>query len=326
MARKYSVFLDNVGTAYDRFCAEYAPPFSTEELFRRAKSIDLLSGVDLVASPELIANMDAVRSSVRETGLSVVSIALDIFTQPVWKQGSFSSQDAKVREAAMDHAREVMSLLKEFGSDLLTIWPGQDGYDYLFQADYLEERTSFQNCIAQLAHEHPDMRICLEYKVKEPRTHSYLGTLGMTLLMANATGSDNVGVALDFGHSLYGYENPAESVAILQMYGQKLFHVHINDNYRYWDDDLIVGSVRTLEYLEFLYWLRRTGYSDWITIDQFPYREDGRDACSESAEWLDFFESILDNFDTKRIDEVIRKKDGVAASRLAREMLRTRTS
>lgn len=109
------------------------------------------------------------------------------------------------------------------------------------------------------------------------------------------------------------------------MYGNKLFHVHINDNYRYWDDDMIVGSVRTLEYLEFLYWLRKTEYAGWITIDQFPYREDGREACSESAEWLDFFESILDNFDTKRIDEVIRKKDGVAASRLAREMLRTRT-
>lgn len=211
MARKYSVFLDNVGTAYDRFCAEYAPLFSTEELFRRAKSIDLLSGVDLVAAPQLIANMDAVRSSIRETGLAVVSIALDVFTQPVWKQGSFSSQDKRVREAAMDHARAVIEILKEFGSDLLTIWPGQDGYDYLFQADYYEERTHFQNCVTQLAREYPDTRICLEYKVKEPRTHSYLGTLGMTLLMANATGSDNVGVALDFGHSLYGYENPAES-------------------------------------------------------------------------------------------------------------------
>ncbi len=322
MKRKYSVFLANVGTAYDRFCMEYSPPFSNSELLDRAASIDLLSGVDLVATPGLLKEMDALRAGVKKTGLTVVSIALDIFTQAKWKQGSFSSQDKKVREAAMDHAREVMELTKSFGSDLLTIWPGQDGYDYLFQANYLEERTHFQNCVTQLAKEYPDMRICLEYKIKEPRTHSYIGTVGTALLMANATGKENVGVALDYGHALYGYENPAETVAILKMYGDKLFHVHMNDNYRYWDDDLITGSVRTLEYLEFFYWLRKTSYGGWITIDQFPYREDGRDACNESAEWMDFFESLLDNFDSRKIDEVIRKKDAVSASKLMREMLK----
>lgn len=323
MKRKYSVFLANVGTAFDRFCPEYAPPFSNSELLDRAASIDLLSGVDLVATPDLLGEMDAVRAGVEKHDLTVVSIAPDLFTQAKWKQGSFSSQERKVREEAMNHAREVMELLKEFGSDLLTIWPGQDGYDYLFQANYMEERRYFQDSIAQLASEYPEMRICLEYKVKEPRTHSYIGTVGTALLMAQDTGKDNVGVALDYGHALYGYENPAETVAILKMYGEKLFHVHINDNYRYWDDDLITGSVRTLEYLEFFYWLRKTGYDGWITIDQFPYREDGRDACNESAEWMDYFESLLDNFDLAKIDAVIQKKDGVAASRLMREILRS---
>lgn len=323
MKRRYSVFLANVGTAFDRFCVEYAPSFSHGELFDRAASIPLLKGVDLVATPDLMSDLDTVRSSLKRTGLSVVSIAPDIFTQSRWKQGSFSSQDSKIREAAMDHAREVMELTRELGSDLLTVWPGQDGYDYLFQADYMEERKNFQECIGQLAHEYPNIRICLEYKVKEPRTHSYVGTVGTALLMAHATGKENVGVALDYGHALYGYENPAESVAILKIYGEKLFHVHINDNYRYWDDDLITGSVRTLEYLEFFYWLRRTGYEGWITIDQFPYREDGRDACNESAEWMDLFESILDDFDLDRVDEVLKRKDGVAASKLMREMLRS---
>ena len=96
MKRKYSVFLANVGTAYDRFCMEYSPPFSNSELLDRAASIDLLSGVDLVATPGLLEEMDALRAAVKKSGLTVVSIALDIFTQAKWKQGSFSSQDKKV--------------------------------------------------------------------------------------------------------------------------------------------------------------------------------------------------------------------------------------
>jgi xylose isomerase len=106
-----------------------------------------------------------------------------------------------------------------------------------------------------------------------------------------------------------------------KLFGDRLFHVHINDNYRSWDDDMIVGSVRTLEYLEFFYWLRRTGYDGWITIDQFPYREDGQAAAAESAAWLDWFETRIDRADTDRIEQVIAAKDAVASSRLMRELL-----
>ncbi|MDD3155816.1 MAG: hypothetical protein PHS41_13235, partial [Victivallaceae bacterium] len=94
-----------------------------------------------------------------------------------------------------------------------------------------------------------------------------------------------------------------------------------NDNYRMWDDDMIVGSIHTLEYLEFFYWLRRTDYSGWMTIDQFPYREDGKAAVEESAKWLDFLESLLDGADMDEIASVIKHKDAVAASRLMRKLL-----
>ena len=33
--------------------------------------------------------------------------------------------------------------------------------------------------------------------------------------------------------------------------GDKLFHVHMNDNYRLWDDDMMVRFVHFIEYLEF---------------------------------------------------------------------------
>ena len=214
-----------------------------------------------------------------------------------------------------------MDIASGLGCDLVTIWPGQDGYDYIFQADYIEDRTLFAEGVKEACRHRSDVRVSLEYKLKEPRTHSYLNSVGTTLLMLDEIAEPNCGVALDYGHALLAYENPAESVALLHKYGHRLMHVHINDNYRLWDDDMIAGSVHTLEYLEFFYWLRRTSYQGWLTIDQFPYREDGRDAVEESAKWLDCFEAVLDAADMDEIGGILRQKDAVAASRLMRKLL-----
>ncbi|MHC4873063.1 MAG: sugar phosphate isomerase/epimerase family protein [Planctomycetota bacterium] len=321
MKSKYSVFLGNVGTCSDRYCASYAPQFSIEELFKRAASIELLSGVDLVATPDLLENLDTVKKCAADTNLKIVSVAVDHFTQAKWRQGSFSSIDPEIRKAAVTATTEVMDVAKELDCDLVTIWPGQDGYDYIFQADYMQERNWFAEGVKEACRYRDDVKITLEYKLKEPRTHSYVNTVGTTILLVQEIKETNCGVALDYGHALLGYENPAESAVLLQKYGNLLYHIHINDNYRYWDDDMIVGSIHTLEYLEFFYWLKKLGYNSWITIDQFPYREDGRDAVAESAEWMAALEDMLDKTDPAEISSVLAKKDSVAASRLMRKMI-----
>ncbi len=63
---------------------------------------------------------------------------------------------------------------------------------------------------------------------------------------------ENVGVTVDVGHALVAGENVAEAVYRLIRAG-KLFHMHFNDNYTAWDDDMIVGSVHTVAFIE---WLR----------------------------------------------------------------------
>jgi xylose isomerase len=161
----------------------------------------------------------------------------------------------------------------------------------------------------------------LEYKTKEPRTHSYISTVGATLLMIEKIGLPNLGIALDYGHAALGYETAAEAVAMCKMYGDRLKHIHINDNYRLWDDDMIVGTVHSLEYLEFFYWLKRTGYEGYLVIDQFPYREDGRDAVAESAAWLDALITASERIDPQEAEAVIAKRDGVAASKFMRKIL-----
>lgn len=321
MLGKYSVFLGNVGSCSDRYCAGYGEPYTLSQLFDRVASIKLIKGVDLVLTPDLLENLDEVKASITRTNLKVVSLAVDHFTQAKWGQGTFSSINPGIRKQAIEDTKKAMDLAVELGCNIVTIWPGQDGYDYLFQADYIKERTWFADGVREACRHRKDVNITLEYKIKEPRTHSYVSTIGTTLLMIQEIGEQNCGVAFDFGHALLGYENPAESVAMLSKYGNKLMHIHINDNYRYWDDDMIVGSVHTLEYLEFFYWLKRTGYDGWMTIDQFPYREDGRDAVAESAEWLNALETFIDNTNLDEIAEVLMRKDAIAASRLMRKLI-----
>lgn len=321
MKRQYSVFLGNVGSCSDRYCSAYAKGFTISQLFDRVASIPLIRGVDLVATPDLLKNIREVKKCLKKTRLKVISIAVDHFTQAKWRQGTFSSIDPAIRKQAVSDTRRVMDLAAELQCGLATIWPGQDGYDYLFQADYEAERTWFAEGIKEACQYRRDVTITLEYKLKEPRTHSYLSSAAIALLMVQEIGERNCGVTLDYGHALLGYENPAETVALLHKYGNRLNHIHINDNYRSWDDDMIVGSVHTLEFLEFFYWLRRVGYDRWITIDQFPYREDGRDAVAESAAWLDAFERVVDLADMDEIAKTIREKDAVLASRLMRKLM-----
>lgn len=321
MKRKYSVFIFNVASCSDRYCSAYGREYSIGEMFDRVKSIPLLSAVDLVMNEQFRNNIDEVRENIKRTGLKVASVAVDTFANPIYRQGSLSSIDTKIRDKAISDSKDAIDFAAELGCKTVTLWPGQDGYDYLFQADYIKERSLFQDGIAKLAEHNKNIDITLEYKIKEPRTHSYISTVGSTLLMINSIGAENLGIALDYGHAALGYETPAESVAMCKMYGDRLRHIHINDNYRLWDDDMIVGSVHTLEYLEFIYWLRKTGYSGYMTLDQFPFREDGRDAVNESALWLDCLENVIDNADMGEIDYIISRKDAIAASRLMRNLI-----
>ena len=183
MKEKYSVFLGNVGSCSDRYCAAYGKAYSWEELFERAASVPYLSGVDLVLTPELLESFQEVRGFLKTTGLKPVSLAVDHFTQAKWKQGTLSSVDPSVRKEAVQDTMRAMDLAAEIGCGLVTVWPGQDGYDYLFQADYIRERTLFADGIREACRHRPDIRISLEYKAKEPRSHCYVNSTATTLLM-----------------------------------------------------------------------------------------------------------------------------------------------
>ena len=317
---RYSIILGNLGNTRDRFCAGYKDNTDTLAMLREAAAIEGVTGVELVGTWDVRTdNVADMRSALSDLGLECVSIIPDHFSQAVWGKGAFTSRSAAVRHRAIDATLETCEMAAGLGCDLINIWNGQDGYDYPLQADYDLERGWLIGGIRECAEKFPNVRFALEYKMKEPRTHSYLARMADTLLVCNEIGLDNVGVTIDVGHSLLAYEDVAEAAVLAKRAGNRLFHMHFNDNYRAWDDDMIVGSVHTVEYIELLYWLDRIGYGGWYSMDQYPYREHAVRALGESVAWLMGLQTQVDAY-RDRIDAVLKEGDATRTSALLREM------
>jgi len=321
MDRKYAAILGNLGNTRDRFCGGYKDNPSSLEMLRRAGKLEGVSGIELVGTWDIRPdNAKEMKSALDGLGLACVSIIPDLFADKLWRNGSLSAKDPAVRAKAMDYLRAMCGVAEDMACGIVNLWPGQDGYDYLFQGDYLSERTWLVENVAAIAAEFPELKFALEYKAKEPRTHCYLARMADTLLVCLQTGRGNVGVTIDTGHAFLGGENVAEAVVLAKQAGDKLFHMHFNDNYRAWDDDMIVGSVHTLEYLELLYWLDECGYGGWLSMDQYPYREDAVGAIQESVNWVKCFDQAQ-RANHGRLKAAVAAGDAVKTSALMRSIL-----
>lgn len=326
MERKYAVILGNLGNTRDRFCDGYKDNPPSLQMLKDAASIPHVSGIELVGTWDIRPdNVRDMRAALADYGLECVSVLPDLFANRLYWKGSYSAADAGVRRHAIDDTKKMCDIAGQLECSLLNLWPGQDGYDYLLSADYEREREWLCEAISELASAYPDLRFTLEYKPKEPRTHCYLARMADTLLLAQETGLANVGVTIDTGHAFVAGEVVGEAIVLAKRAGNRLFHMHFNDNHVTTDDDMIVGSVHTVCYLEMLYWLDRCGYMGWLSMDQYPYREDAAGAIGESIEWLRQFSQILDA-NHADIDDLVARQDAIATSRFLRRVLAQQTA
>jgi sugar phosphate isomerase/epimerase len=320
---KFAVIAGTVGSCSDRFVTGgYGSPYQRGEFLDKLARIEGLGGVELCYGSDVTEEtLKAVDAKLKGCGLKVASIGPDVFGQARWGKGAFTSKDPSIRKAAIAHVKSVIDMAAEMGGDLVNIWPGQDGYDYCFQADYLKERAWFVEGVKECCRHRRDVRVAVEYKPKEPRTHSYIGTAATALLAVNQIDEPNCGITIDIGHAFVAYENAADAVALFKQNGDKLIHVHMNDNYRLWDDDMMVGSVHFIEYLEFFYWLKRTGYDGWLSVDQFLYREDGIKGAEESIRWMQEFIALSDRLEADGVGTLIETGDALEIQRFLRNRL-----
>jgi len=313
------------GSCADRYCLSgYGRGATTlEGMLDLAAQCPGLEGVELVGNWHVNdENIGRMPKELSDRGLEACMLTADLWTQAKWGRGSLAAPDAETRAAALVECRKVIEWAEAMGDIAVDLWFGQDGYDYPFQADYESAWGWLVEGVKAAAAHRRGVPVCIEYKLKEPRTHLHVNSAAKTLLLIEAVGAENVGALLDTGHALAAGENPAEAAALLHGNGRKrLFYVHLNDNYGLWDDDMIVGSVRVIELLEFLYWLRRLDYRGWLTLDVFPYREEGLEAARESFGWIRDLLSILEQADSEEIERVLRGGDGAESVRLARRLL-----
>ena len=97
----------------------------------------------------------------------------------------------------------------------------------------------------------------------------------------------------------------------------------VNDNYRGWDDDMVVGSLHLTELFEFFHTLRVNGWEGVWQLDQFPFREDVVDNARTSIRLLKAIHRALDNLDEEALAAAQARQDPLAAQRIVQDALLT---
>ncbi|MGH1502720.1 MAG: sugar phosphate isomerase/epimerase family protein [Acidimicrobiales bacterium] len=308
------------GQFIDRYATDaYGPPVSTVEAIRTAAEVGRLSSLDINipfagnadGSAETVAD---VKAALDDTGMTAEAITPAIYSR-VFQKGAFTNPDPAVRTQAIDLCKEAIEVAGELGARYVKFWPGQDGHDYPWQVDHDKVWHDELDGIRQVITSAPEMQFAIEYKLKEPRLHMLLANAATTLLAIDEIGEDNLGVVMDFGHSLFAKEAPAAALKAIHRKG-KLVSIELNDNRLEWDDDLTVGSNHPVETLEFLQAVREIGWDGPLLLDQFPFREDPVAAAKLSIETIDAMFALLDRLDLDAVDAARADHDAMASQRL----------
>ena len=306
MKRKYAVITGFMGQLRDRFI-EYQPPREIEEMLEMASRIKGCSGLEVVY-PQNFKDPVKLAELLKSYNLGVSTVNLNVKGEEKWRFGSFSSPDSAVRKEAVNYLKTAMDCAAQLGCNMVTTALLNDGSDYPFELDYVRAFNDSADAIREAAQYRQDVKISLEYKASEPRVHCLFNNAGKMAYFCQMTGMDNVGVTLDTGHALQALEVPADSAAFLGATG-KLFYVHVNDNFRNWDWDMIPGSVNLWDFIEFALYLDKVDYQGWITADVFPQRHDPIRIMEKTFEWMDYIFDIAGRIDEKTLFELMNNKD-----------------
>lgn len=314
---KYAAALIPWTNLGDRFLRDgYRKALPPIQRIKHASSLGVLDGIELMYPAEANKeNIQEIKQIFSYTGLELAILGIPISSERQFSNGTLTSSDPSVRRVAIDRVKAGMDICAELGGDKIMFFLGQDGCDYSLEVDYEDAWKWMVECLAEMARHRTDIKICIEYKPFEPRRHIFLNNVGTALHLIDQIDADNIGVVLDTGHAMMAHENLGESIWLLHR-AQRLHYLHFNDNYRGWDDDMIVGSIHFMPFLESIYWLKRIKYNGWISLDLFPYREDPDLAVSESIAYLKRLDEIVDEIGMETITELLHQNDGVQILRV----------
>jgi xylose isomerase len=228
------------------------------------------------------------RQALDETGLVVPMATTNLFSDPVFKDGAFTSNDPKVRAYSLQKTMKAIDLGVEFGAKTYVFWGGREGTETDSSKnplDAIKRSRETMNFLCEYALDKKyDLRFALEAKPNEPRGDIYNPTTGhMLAFIATLDHPEMVGVNPEVAHEHMAGINFMHSVAQAWEAG-KLFHIDLNDQYpgRY-DQDLRFGS-RDLKAAFFLVkFLEDVGYSGSRHFDAHAYRTEDYEGVRDFA-------------------------------------------
>lgn len=251
-------------------------------------------------------------------GMALNGLAMRYYTDPGFKLGAFTHPDARVRRAAIDVTKAGLDALAEMGGSVMTIWLGQDGFDYSFQADYARMWDDTLSALAEVCDHNTALDISIEYKPNEPRAFALMPEMATTLLALRDLNRANSGVTLDFAHVLYAGEMPAKA-AMMAARHSRILGVHLNDGYGKRDDGLMAGTVHPIQTVELFVALNRIGYDGVIYFDTFP-DHGGLDPVEESRANIRLTERLraiaADLTYHQGLADAIARQDAAASTRI----------
>jgi xylose isomerase len=299
--------------------ADYRDPTPVNEAIRQAATIPGVEGVD-ISRKFILDQFDAVKGILEETGLEVASVGAGLSSGTIGARGGFSAEDPEVRRTTIDRVKTSMDYAAEFDADKVLLWFGSDGYDYHFEIDFDTRWGRLVEGLHECARYRKDIRLCIEYKAREPMLHQLVSSAATALVLIDDVGEENVGVLFDVGHALLAGEMLAETAATLARRG-KLWHVHLNDNYYHEDSDLIPGSVNTMAFLELFYWLRRVSYDGYLCYDTVAFTSDPARVTEECVRYTQALVAVADRINAEKMEEILVQDDVSGGLALVREAL-----
>lgn len=308
---RISIITAFLGGVKNRYMT-YIPERTIAEKIAIAARIDGVAGLEL-CYPQDFQNPAELKKLLADNGLSVSAINARSRRQDRWIRGSFTSESAHERGEVVDDFKKAMDLAGEFGTDRISTCPLNDGHDYVFEMDYLAAYDYAADSFRKICEHRRDVRICVEYKPNDPRVRCLLGSAGETLALCHAVGADNLGVTLDFGHSILAGERPAQTAAMLHK-AKRLFYVHLNDNDRAWDWDMLPGAFNLVELIEFFFYLKEIGYADdWYAYDVMSKETDTSETFAAVVKLTRKIEGMAARIDRQRMKEVMKLRNPVRA-------------
>ena len=247
---------------------------------------------DLVPIDAAPADRDRIvrdfRRALDSCGMKVPMATTNLFTEPVFKDGAFTSHDPQVRAYAVQKTMRAMDLGVALGAHTYVFWGGREGAEVDAGKDPIEAIKRFRSAIDFLCEYARDqkygLRFALEAKPNEPRGDIYFPTTaGYLGFIATLAHPDMVGVNPEVAHEQMAGLNFFHVVAQALEAG-KLFHIDLNDQKPgRFDQDLRFGSesIKPLFFLVKL--LEESGYDGPRHFDAHAYRTENADGVWDFA-------------------------------------------